>query len=34
LPHAERERLGLPGSQEASELLAELDRSLGLTCRL
>lgn len=31
LPAAERERLGLPGSEEAGALLAELDRSLALT---
>jgi hypothetical protein len=31
LPAAERERLGLPGSEEAAQLVAELDRSLALT---
>jgi hypothetical protein len=31
LPDAERQRLGLPGAREASHLLAELDRSLGLS---
>jgi hypothetical protein len=31
LPYAERQRLGLPGAREASQLLAELDRSLGLS---
>jgi hypothetical protein len=31
LPQAERERLGLPGAQEASQLLRQLDRSLGLS---
>jgi hypothetical protein len=31
LPYAERQRLGLPSAREASHLLAELDRSLGLS---
>lgn len=31
LPRAERERLGLPDSKEAAAMLAELDRSLGLS---
>jgi len=31
LPRPERERLGLPGSAEASAMLAELDRLVGLT---
>jgi hypothetical protein len=31
LPLFERERLGLPGAGEAAAMLAELDRSLGLT---
>jgi hypothetical protein len=34
LPLVERERLGLPGAAEATVLLAELDRSLGLTAPL
>jgi hypothetical protein len=33
LPRAERERLGLPSSHEAAVMLAELDRSLGLSNR-
>lgn len=31
LPYDERHRLGLPGAHEASQLLAELDRLLGLS---
>ena len=31
LPRAERDRLGLPGSQEAAQMLTELDWLLGLT---
>jgi hypothetical protein len=33
LPFAERRRLGLPGADEASQLLSELDRLLGLSLR-